>query len=117
RVYFGVNSPDYSIVGGDRKQHIEIDYPADEDASSGQIDLDTGEVESDESESDEDAEVSEQESEVQDPSEIGDEEEVAVDESDGPQNMTTFAGDGGPVLKGVFEKLLYALKFQDIEIL
>lgn len=112
RVYFGLNSPNYSIVGGDRKQHIEIDYPADEDASSGQIDLETGDVEPSETD-----DVSEQESEVQDPADISAEEEVDIDEGDGPQNMTTFAGDGGPVLKGVFEKLLYALKFQDIEIL
>ena len=30
RVYFGMNSPEYSIVGGKRDKPIEIDYPADE---------------------------------------------------------------------------------------
>ncbi|MBC9928012.1 MULTISPECIES: UPF0182 family protein [unclassified Leucobacter] len=69
RVYFGENSPEYSIVGGETKKPIEIDYPAD----------DTG------------------------------------DES--KQNMTTFTGNGGPVLEGLFHKLVYALKFQSMEIL
>lgn len=32
------------------------------------------------------------------------------------QNLTTFQGNGGPVLHGLFEKLLYALKFQDVEL-
>src|SRR5690606_34233763 len=40
-----------------------------------------------------------------------------IDLEGGPQNMTTFSGDGGPKLNGLFEKLVYALKFQDVEIL
>lgn len=34
RVYFGQNSPEYSIVGGERSKPIELDYPA--DAESGE---------------------------------------------------------------------------------
>jgi uncharacterized membrane protein (UPF0182 family) len=70
RVYFGENSPEYSIVGGNAKKSVELDFPADD---------------------------------------------AAGDES--KQNMTTFAGEGGPVLWGLFEKLAYALKFQSTEIL
>src|SRR5690606_13804853 len=46
------------------------------------------------------------------------EEEVLVEEVDGVrQNLTTFDGEGGPVLANAFTKLLYALKFQSMEIL
>ena len=31
--------------------------------------------------------------------------------------MTTFGGDGGPELSNIFTKLIYALKFQDMEVL
>ncbi|MCB1274408.1 MAG: UPF0182 family protein [Leucobacter sp.] len=85
RVYFGVNSPTYSIVGGERDTSIELDYPADADS----------------------AQVAEAESEG-----------VDIDAADdgAPQNMTTFSGDGGPVLDNLFLKLIYALKFQDMEV-
>lgn len=75
RVYFGMNSPEYSIVGGKRKRDIELDYPADAKSGKG----------------------------------------ASADSK--RQNMTTFKGDGGPVLSNIFTKLLYALKFQDMEIL
>jgi uncharacterized protein len=68
RVYFGENSPLYSVVGG--TTDIEIDYP-----SSGSGDDDTNAI------------------------------------------KTTFAGDGGPKLGGLFTRLVYALKFQSEEIL
>jgi len=107
RVYFGMNSPEYSIVGGEREKPIELDYPADDEAgapeepapeesgTSGQLDE---QAEPDDVAAAEDAEV--------------------VEESDGTrQNLTTFSGDGGPVLSNIFTKLIYALKFQSMEIL
>lgn len=130
RVYFGQNSPNYSIVGGDRDNDIEIDYPADEDGTSREIDLEEeAAVAEDLPEVIDDAIPVEEEATGTDEDAIGD--EVSVEgEGDvaeeqvpdlpadtGRQNMTTFSGDGGPVLKGMFERLLYALKFQDIEIL
>ncbi len=68
RVYFGENSPAYSVVGG--TTDIEIDYPS---SGSG--------------------------------------------EDDSNAIKTTFAGDGGPKLSGLFTRLVYALKFQSEEIL
>ena len=46
-------------------------------------------------------------------------EQAAADEAagSGRQNMTTFKGDGGPALNNLFTKLIYALKFQDMEVL
>lgn len=74
RVYFGMYSPTYSIVGGERDSHIELDFPADDGS--------------------------------------GDAEENAE-----RQNLTTFDGDGGPNVSNLFNKLVYAMKFQDMEIL
>lgn len=34
RVYFGENSPEYSIVGGTSKKDVELDYPAGEDGAN-----------------------------------------------------------------------------------
>lgn len=122
RVYFGVNSPKYSIVGGDREKHIEIDYPAD-DTEPGKIELPSTEEPA--TTPDGEAPAADDPAAEETPAGEGEEgagEEPATDEPDlpadaGPQNMTTFAGDGGPVLNGLFEKIIYALKFQDIEIL
>lgn len=98
RVYFGMNSPPYSIVGGDRDRPIEVDYPADAETAA-------------EASADEDAVDAE-------PAEG---EDAVVEEAEGNdgerQNLTTFEGDGGPVLSNAFMKLLYALKFQDFEVL
>ncbi len=74
RVYFGMYSPEYSIVGGERERPIELDFPADDDS--------------------------------------GGEGETAE-----RQNLTTFEGEGGPEVGNLFAKLVYALKFQDMEIL
>ena len=74
RVYFGLNSPEYSIVGGEREQPIELDYPAEDNTDP----------------------------ESQDTA---------------APNVTTFTGNGGPQISGIFAKLVYALKFQDMEIL
>ena len=68
RIYFGENSPVYSIVGGTSStKPVELDYPA-----------------------------------------SGEQNE---------QVYTTFAGNGGPKLDNVFNRLVYALKFQSEEIL
>ena len=87
RVYFGTNSPEYSIVGGKRDKPIELDYPADEandPTATGDNGTDVGET---------------------------------VQGSDGSkQNLSTFSGDGGPKLENIFTKLIYALKFQDMEV-
>jgi uncharacterized membrane protein (UPF0182 family) len=68
RVYFGENSPAYSIVGGPEgaDDDIEIDYPSGSSESNA---------------------------------------------------YTTFTGDGGPQLGGLFTRLVYAIKFQAEEIL
>ncbi|XPP25577.1 MAG: UPF0182 family protein [Leucobacter sp.] len=74
RVYFGMYSPEYSIVGGERDRPIELDFPADDDSGEGE-------------------------------------------ESAGRQNLTTFEGEGGPDVSNLFNRLIYAMKFQDMEIL
>ncbi|SDQ36966.1 UPF0182 family protein [Leucobacter chromiiresistens] len=109
RIYFGMDSPEYSIVGGDRSKAIELDFPADAES--------TAEASA---ENADDAQPAEPGAE----SPAGDEEttEQAVEgeeagEDGGRQNMTTFSGDGGPVLDNIFTKLIYALKFQDMEVL
>ncbi|WP_353810331.1 UPF0182 family membrane protein [Agromyces sp. SYSU T00194] len=67
RVYFGENSPEYSIVGApEGTSPVELDYPAGGD--------------------------------------------------NGNQTQTTFEGEGGPSLSGLFNKLIYALKFQSEQI-
>ncbi len=69
RVYFGENSPEYSIVGAEEGgTPRELDYPSDEEGGSGQVN-------------------------------------------------NTFTGDGGPSVGGLFNRLAYALKFQDEQIL
>ena len=104
RVYFGTNSPEYSIVGGERDRAIELDFPADAESS---------------------AEASAENEEGATPAETSGEQETVEPESteapaeneEGRQNMTTFSGDGGPELSNLFTKLIYALKFQDMEVL
>ncbi|WP_298036792.1 UPF0182 family membrane protein [uncultured Microbacterium sp.] len=68
RVYFGEDSPLYSIVGApEGSTDVEIDYPRGQDGAS--------------------------------------------------ETKTTFSGDGGPAIGNTFNKMLYALKFQEAEIL
>ncbi|PFG31638.1 UPF0182 family membrane protein [Paramicrobacterium agarici] len=65
RVYFGENSPTYSIVGGSTGgKDVELDYPSGESG----------------------------------------------------ETYTTYEGNGGPKLDNVFNKLVYALKFQSEQI-
>ncbi|WP_369411117.1 UPF0182 family membrane protein [Leucobacter edaphi] len=100
RVYFGMNSPKYSIVGGKRDKSIELDFPADAEST---------------------AEASAQGAAPADPSAAGAENKpdapVSEEDTATKQNMTTFKGNGGPELTNIFTKLIYALKFQDMEIL
>ncbi|WP_208317285.1 UPF0182 family protein [Canibacter zhoujuaniae] len=95
RIYFGLNSPPYSIVGGEREHPIEVDFPADAESAA--------------------------EASVAETAESNDVQADAAEEAqsaDGErQNLTIFNGDGGPVLHGIFEKLIYALKFQSMELL
>ncbi|QEV99659.1 UPF0182 family protein [Microbacterium caowuchunii] len=68
RVYFGENSPLYSIVGAPASTApIELDYPSGADGGS--------------------------------------------------ETKTTFDGDGGPSIGNIFNRLIYALKFQSEQIL
>jgi uncharacterized membrane protein (UPF0182 family) len=69
RVYFGEESPRYSIVGGTKSGNrgVELDYPAGTGSNQ--------------------------------------------------QTYTTFSGNGGPKLDNPFNQLVYALKFQDEQIL
>ncbi len=108
RVYFGMDSPEYSIVGGDHEKPIELDYPS--DVSSG------SEASADDAEdatpAEAEAEAEATEAEVAD---IGDGGDEAA--STGRANLTTFAGEGGPELSNIFTKIIYALKFQDVEVM
>lgn len=126
RVYFGMSSPVYSIVGGEREKSIELDFPADDEAQDPAPDqtstaeetpadaADTKES-SDSPATDKPAADDEAAKGAADEAAAADEATVA--ESDGArQNLTTFAGEGGPVLSSIVTKLLYALKFQSMEI-
>lgn len=70
RVYFGENSPEYSIVGAPEgeERDVEVDYPSGSEDSEANA-------------------------------------------------RTTFTGEGGPQLGGIFTRLVYAIKFQAEEIL
>ena len=71
RIYFGEQSPEYSIVGApEGASDRELDYPA-----------------------------------------------AAESTSTDQQTMTTFSGDGGPLLDDIVKRLAYALKFQSEQIL
>ena len=109
RVYFGMNSPEYSIVGGKRDKPIEIDYPADEAQTPAAAEGDASSA---------DASATEGEAAAgakSDDVEAG--QAATVEETDGgKQNLTTFSGNGGPELGNIFTKLIYALKFQAMEI-
>jgi uncharacterized membrane protein (UPF0182 family) len=70
RVYFGEDSPEYSVVGApEGSKPIELDYPS------------------------------------------------STDESSSENATTTFAGDGGPKLDNLFNKLVYSIKFQSTDML
>ena len=67
RIYFGEQSPTYSIVGAPQgSKPVELDYPGGADNAQ--------------------------------------------------QTYTTFTGNGGPKLDNIFKRLVYALKFQDEQI-
>ena len=110
RVYFGMSSPEYSIVGGERERPIELDYPADDESPApAEESLDT--------EAAPEEPLAEGAAEEPTTDATAAEAEV-VEEADGTrQNLTTFSGDGGPELSNIFTKLIYALKFQDMEVL
>lgn len=123
RVYFGMNSPEYSIVGGERKKAIELDFPADaesnaeataDDPTPAETGTDEAKPGTDEAKTDgaaaDDAAADEAAADKAAA-------EASEDLSAGRQNMTTFSGDGGPELGNIFTKLIYALKFQDMEVL
>jgi len=67
RIYFGENSPEYSIVGGTNGEDLEFDFPAGEGADN--------------------------------------------------QTYTTFAGDGGPNVGSLVNRIAFALRFQSEQIL
>ena len=98
RVYFGMNSPEYSIVGGNHAKPIELDYPSD-------------------LESDVQSPAPGGPAEDADPQATTDTVEGVDPATTGRANLTTFAGNGGPTLDNIFAKIIYALKFQDVEVL
>ncbi len=104
RIYFGMDSPEYSIVGGERSKAIELDFPADAESNA-------------EASAEEAADAEPAEPGAEDPATEQNVEAEEAGEDGGRQNMTTFSGDGGPVLDNIFTKLIYALKFQDMEVL
>ncbi|WP_449278636.1 UPF0182 family membrane protein [Leucobacter sp. GX24907] len=112
RVYFGMDSPEYSIVGGERSKPIEVDYPADAESNAEASAAEDAEAEAAEAPAEENEDAS------ADDASADDESVEATEEVGGErQNLTTFSGDGGPVLGNIFHKLIYALKFQDMEVL
>ena len=117
RVYFGMNSPEYSIVGGERKKSIELDFPADAESvaeAAAENAPNATEAEAQVAQTDEEVQVA-AEGEATPAAEEG--AAPAADGDGSLQNMTTFKGEGGPVLNNIFTKLIYALKFQDMEVL
>lgn len=119
RVYFGQYSPEYSIVGGDRDQHIELDYPAGDDAPILPVPAETSE-ETETPDAAEGAAQAEGEASVDETAPVEEAPAALVDDElddVGRQNLTTFAGEGGPALNNIFTKLIFALKFQDMEVL
>ncbi|GAA2838732.1 hypothetical protein FB468_1038 [Leucobacter komagatae] len=144
RVYFGMDSPEYSIVGGERDKSIELDFPSDiestpeapaadaEDASPAEDNADaetTGDNKAAEGEQAADAEqpaddaAAADDSATEAPAEGATEGDPNAAEGDveaavgGRANLTTFKGEGGPTLNNIFAKIMFALKFQDVEIL
>ena len=123
RVYFGMNSPEYSIVGGERKKSIELDFPADaESTAEASAETAPGAEAADAADATEQTPATEEaEATATDEAAAAEEDAAAAEETDGAdsgrQNMTTFKGDGGPELSNLFTKLIYALKFQDMEVL
>lgn len=110
RVYFGMNSPEYSIVGGDHEKPIELDYPSDV-VSESEASADTA---PDATPAEADAESDAEQGVVE---EVIPEDETEADTGSGRANLTTFDEDGGPVLSNIFTKIIYALKFQDVEVM
>lgn len=122
RIYFGMNSPEYSIVGGERERPIELDYPADDESEAPAAEpaaaADETAAEGATDTTDAEASAAEEEAAIAAEAEAAAADEEVVAESDGTrQNLTTFTGGGGPVLSNIFTKLIYALKFQDMEVL
>ncbi|MFF8818258.1 UPF0182 family protein [Leucobacter sp. NPDC015123] len=135
RVYFGMDSPEYSIVGGERDKSIELDFPSDiestpeapaadaegatpaEENAEGETTADAtagGEAAT----TDEEAPATEAPAEEDVPADAGDAAEGDVEAAAGGRaNLTTFKGEGGPTLSNIFSKIMFALKFQDVEIL
>lgn len=121
RVYFGMNSPEYSIVGGERSKPIELDFPADAESTAeatadDPAPAEPGSAEASETENAEADAVEIEAAEAEATTEAA-ADDAADDATSGRQNMTTFSGDGGPTLSNLFTKLIYALKFQDMEVL
>lgn len=120
RIYFGRYSPLYSIVGGERSKPIEVDYPADVDTATPELIQPATEDAATAAPNDAaDAAATSADTANDNAGSAAETETADASNGDSPerQNLTTFSGNGGPVLHGVFEKLLYALKFQDVELL
>ena len=113
RVYFGMDSPEYSIVGGEREKPIELDFPSDIE-SEGEAPAEHAE-DATPAESEDEGKATTTDDAAAD--EAAAEGEGAEAAAGGRANLTTFTGEGGPELSNIFTKIMYALKFQDVEVL
>lgn len=129
RVYFGMDSPEYSIVGGERDKSIELDFPSDIESTPEAPAADAEDATPAEDGTEAEAAVATDEAPAEgDVPAEGDaaaEEDVPAEDLDpeveaavgGRANLTTFKGEGGPKLSNMLTKIMFALKFQDVEVL
>lgn len=106
RVYFGENSPEYSIVGGGTQEDESAEAPvvsSDDAVASDPAATDPAATEdpaaSEESAATDDAAASEAEGNI------------------GAGTVTPYDGEGGPEVGGFLSRLVYAIKFQSEQIL
>ncbi|QCR20668.1 hypothetical protein C1N71_05025 [Agrococcus sp. SGAir0287] len=119
RIYFGENSPEYSIVGGGTQEDESAEpavIPSDDATAS---DAPTA---SDDPAASEDPAASTDPSASADPdaSQDPDAPEPPADGADGnigAGTVTPYQGDGGPEVGGFLSRLVYAIKFQSEQIL
>lgn len=108
RVYFGENSPEYSIVGGGTQEDESAEaavVPSDEPAPSG-----------DPAASDDPA-ASGDPAASEDPAASGTPATDGAEGNIGAGTVTPYEGEGGPEVGGFLSRLVYAIKFQSEQIL
>ena len=108
-VYFGEQSPDYSIVGKAKAEDDDIELDLDLDASAAG-DEPTAPSAADDTSTDD---TSTDDTSSDDPSTTDDTDGESADGTDstGATTRTTYDGDGGVPVGSFFNKLMYAMKF------